>query len=206
MEHTEKKETREEALRDVLKNRSLALQTHFWRYAWCLVTQNSIYVYARRVIDWFRRFRLVAFLIRIFTLFFTLLQTGAAILLSTLLFLVALPLLLSLLLGILLTAFLESGRSNRLLLEATRDKQVYVLFPTKEPNVFFIANARSLATRENACVIVVSPYWISSRGLSKGYFYCTSRKEEKNIYLIRRYYFFSLRKNVLEKRETAFLF
>ena len=47
-------------------------------------------------------------------------------------------------------------------------------------------------------VLVVSPYPVSPRGLGgKGSFF-TARKEAEGIYLVRRHYFFMLRKRVLD--------
>lgn len=206
MKPVTKKADADKILGEALKNRSLAAQTHALGYARRLIMQNSIYSHLQSAWDSLRHVRLVAFFVRLLTILFALLQTGSAILLSTLLFLVALPLLCSLLLGVLLTAFLESGRSNRILEEQTKGRRVYVLFPVGEIRKFTVDNARSLASRNGACVIIVSPHWISSKGISRGYFYCTSRTEEKNIYIIRRYYFYSLCKHVLQKRDCAFLF
>ena len=190
----------------VFKNQRLATQTNFWKYAYRLTVENSIFGYFKKITDWLRRFRLVAFLIKGIGILLAVLQTGTALLLSTLLLLVALPLLTALLLGILLTALLESGKSNRRLLEVTKEHRVYVLFPTDDCNDFLRANALSLAKKENTTVIIVSPYWIHARGIRDGPFYFTRRREAENVYLIRRYYFFSLRRHVLDQRETAYLF
>ncbi|MBE6589284.1 MAG: NRT1/PTR family MFS transporter [Ruminococcaceae bacterium] len=190
----------------VLKNRELAEERRFFGYLYRLFSQNSLLSYFKRALEWIRRFRLAAFLINAFTVLSSLLQTGAALILGTVLFLIALPLCVCLMLGILLTALLESRRSNRLLLDKTKNKRIYVLFLKEHAGDFFSANARELATREGCAVVVVSPYWIRSEGICKGYFYCTQREEAKDLYLIRRYYFFSLRKHVLKKRSTAYLF
>ncbi len=65
--------------------------------------------------------------------------------------------------------------------------------------------AKELAKEGNAAVLI-SPYWISPRGLRGKEFYFTIRMEEQNLYLIRRYYFFSLRKSVLREENTVIVY
>lgn len=192
--------------RERLRNRRMSEERWLLRYLWQSLRQNSLWMLLRRWAEWFRRFRLVSLLLRLASLLWGILQTGAAVLLSTLLLLVALPLLLSWMLGILLTALLETKKSNRRLFAATEKKTVYVLFLSRTESRFFVANAYDLSKRKESVVIAVSPYWLSSRGLRKGYFYCTVRKEAEALYLVRPFYFFSLSRRVLAKRKTAYLY
>ena len=54
---------------------------------------------------------------------------------------------------------------------------------------------------DGVAVLVVSPYPLSSRGLGgKGGFF-TARREAEGLYLVRRHYFFMLRKRVLDALE-----
>ena len=80
-------------------------------------------------------------------------------------------------------------------------REVYVLFLTKHENPFLAQNAKSLAMQENCTVLIVSPYWISGRGLFAARFFCTVRKETENIYLVRRYYLFMLKRKVFGGNE-----
>lgn len=195
----------EQTLSETLENRDFTQQKSLWTYLRTSLHRNSLWGLWRRGLDWFRRFRLVAFLIRALTVVWTVLQTGATVILSTLLFLVALPLTVSLLLGILLTAILETSSSNRRLYAATEGKRVYVTFLSRTESAFFAANVHALA-RKGQAVIVVSPYWISWKGLRKGNFYCTARREAEGVYLVRRFYFLALKRRVLSQRETAYLY
>lgn len=188
------------------RNQRMTSEKWLLKYLWQSIRQNSLWMLLQRWLEWFRRFRLVSLIIRIGSLLWGILQTGATVLLSTLLLLVALPLLLSWLLGILLTALLETKRSNRRLWALTEGKTVYVLFLPRTESAFFAANARDLSRRKDSVVIAVSPYWLSSRGLRRGYFYCTLRKEEDALYLVRPFYFFPLTRRVLIYRKTAYLY
>ena len=149
---------------------------------------------------------MVAITLRIVGIALTVLQTGAFVLLSTALLLIVLPLLAATLSGILLTALVESNKSNRQLEQLLQGKQVYILFAPESETPFFRQNVASLAALPDRAVIVVSPYWISGKGLGKSAFYCTFRKASQNLYLVRRYYFFKLKKNVLSDKPTAYLY
>ena len=110
-------------------------------------------------------------------------------------------LLAALMLGILLTAAIDTGRANRLLQKELGEKKLFVFFLPRENAAFLTLWAQELS-KEGHGVILVSPYWILPKGLGKRHFYFTVRKEKENLYLIRRYYFFAFRRQVL-KQESA---
>ena len=178
----------------------------FFGYAYALFRRGAFYSAWLGVLKQLRRVRLIGLLIRILTFVLSLLQTGAFVLLTTVLLLILLPVGCALMLGILLTALIESGQTNRRLLRELTGKTVYVLFAHDPPSPFLFQNAADLAMRENSAVLIVSPYWIKSVGMKKGRFYCTARQEASRIYLIRRYYFFSLKKHVLPHVSIAYLY
>ena len=191
--------------RQALRNRKITAHRFFFGYAYDLFTHAPLYTHWQTLLTHIRRFRTVAFLLRILTILVTVLQTGALVVLATALFLVVLPLLAALMLGILLTALLESRRTNRRLQKQAKGKRVCVLFMSNEENAFLEHNAKNLCAR-GFFVVIVSPYWISSKGLADKRFYCTAREEYRNIVLIRRYYFFSFRKHVLQNSDALYLY
>jgi len=177
----------------------------FFHYLYRKVTSAPFYTHWKSILSYIRRFRAVTYTIRALSFVLGILETGALVLLSTALFLVILPILFALMLGILITARIESGRTNHTLATISQSGRVYVLFLPAHAGDFFTENAKNLA-RQGDTVLIVSPYWISPNGLSKGAFYCTARREADRIYLIRRYYFFSLQKHVLKKRNTVYIY
>ncbi len=191
--------------KSALKNRSMTAHRFFFGYACAQFTHTPLYTHWQGLLAYIRKIRAIAITLRILTVILTVLETGALVILTTALFLVILPILGALMLGILITALLESRRTNRLLAGVTRGRSVYVLFMDASSSPFFSAHAQSLAANGGA-VLIVSPYWISSKGISHGRFYCTARKEGDGIYLIRRYYFFSLKKNVLSLRTVGYVY
>lgn len=210
--------TAEVCMQDRLEQRRLLAHKFFFGYAYELFRHTSLYLQWRKVLTAVRRLRTVTFVLRILTVTVTILETGAAVILATALCLVLLPLLVALMLGILITAAIESRQKNKKLSRRFAGKSVCILFlpdwerQTKKETAtvsspdFFTQNAYRLAA-EGYGVIVVAPYWLSPRGLTaKGHFYCTARQEAPNVYLIRRYYFFSLHKHVLKQAHTVCLF
>lgn len=193
------------------ENRRLTHHRTLLRYLFDRVRNAALYAELQRLIAYLRRVRMVAFILRALSLLLTLVETGALVLLSTVLFLILLPIGLVLMLGLLLTALIQSKRTNQRLKKELAGRTVYVFFtaPNEEAHVssaFLTQNALDCAQRPNCACVWVSPYWISSKGLLKKGFYCTARKDAAHLYLVRRYYFFSLKRNVLKKEKTVYIF
>lgn len=188
------------------RNRALVCHRFFFGFVYDALTHTPLYTHWQTFLSILRRFRAVAFFLRVLTVIFTIIETGTLVLLTTAVFLVILPLATALMLGILITALLESRRTNRQLTQWLDGKRIYVLFLSPRENPFLEQNATLLSKDEDTAVIVVSPYLLSPRGLHKDGFYCTARCENENVYLIRRYYYFSLRKHVLRGKEVAYLY
>lgn len=197
--------TQDTVKEQILKNRRIISHRFFLSYAYDLLRHAKLYVIWQNILNYFRKIRMVALILKILSIVLSVLQTGALVLLSTLLFLVILPIFVALMLGILLTALLESRKSNARMKKVLKNKQVYILFLPKQESSFFEGNIRNLAQKEKSAVIVVSPYWISGKGLASDHFFCTVRNEGQNIYLVRRYYFFMLKKHVLGHNVTYIL-
>jgi hypothetical protein len=101
-----------------------------------------------------------------------------------------------------LLAALRSRRMNRLLRQALEYRHVRVLVPAGKSalreNSFFIRNAQSMAAERGEAVVVISPYLLSPKGLGGKGWYFTARKEADGLFLVRRHYFFLLRRRVLD--------
>lgn len=189
------------------ENREMTHHRFFFGYLYARFRSTSLWVQWQRWLSYFRRFRTVTLVWRVLVFVFSVLQTGALVLLSTLLFVFILPLSTVLMLGILITAAIESKRSNRFLQERLAGRRVCILFLPSQESDFFEQHARKL-TEEGFCVLVISPYLLSSRGIGgrRRGFYSTLRREAPDLYLVRKYYFFSLQKHVLRALDVAFLY
>jgi hypothetical protein len=184
------------------ENRRLTTHRFFIGFLLSEFRRTGIYGAWKSGVSYFRRLRTVALIIKIATVLLTLLQTGALVILSTVLFLILLPLLVAFTLGVLLTARIESRRSNRYLRKKLADRAVCVCFLSKRENPFLTKNAEDLTKNGRYAIVLLSPYWLSGKGIFKSRFYTTFREELPNVYLVRRYYFFSLKKHVLPKNST----
>ncbi len=106
------------------------------------------------------------------------------------------------------TAFLaiwsgiRSRRMNRILRQELEGKHLRVFFPPRgaslEEGSFFLRQARAMAEESGVAVLIVSPYSLSRRGVGKKRSYFTARRDGTDLYMVRRPYFFFVRKRVLD--------
>ncbi len=167
----------------------------FVRYAYESVMDSLPVRILAQLWAYLRRLRIVQFVL-------TLAPAIVAVVLVSVLSAAALPFLI---LGTALMAMLgglRAKRQNRRLRQALDGKHIRVLIPARvtDPlrHIFFMENARAMATDENTAVLIVSPYSFSSRGINGRGAYLTARQEGENLYLVRRYYYFTLRRRVLD--------
>ncbi len=211
----EGRNTKEKHVDDLLKrvaeNQTLMRNRTLPQYLFNRFRHGALYTELQRLLAYLRRVRMIAYLLRILSLLLTLVETGAVVLLTTALFLILLPAGLAFLMTSFLIAFVQSRKTNRLLRAELEGRTVYVFFGTpitheSDPSDFLARNILDCSQRINCACLWISPYWISSRGLFQKGFYCTARKEAAHLYLVRRYYFFSLKRNVLKKASTVYVF
>ncbi len=190
----------------LLSHRKMLEHRNAFSYVYTLLRTTTAWRRWNVLLTYLRRFRLLARLWEVAVLTLTVLETGALVVLTTALFLVLLPVLVIGGMSFLLSAWMESQKKNRALDRRTKGRRIYVLFMSDGENPFLAENAKSLAADKDQVVVVVSPFWFSPKGLGDGAFFSTVREEWDGVYLVRKYYFFSLKKHVLDQRETAYLY
>ena len=168
------------------------------------VLQARPYRLWQSILGYVRKFRMISFILRLTGWILTILQTSALVLLTTAIFFVILPLLGAVLLGVLFTALPDLRRSLRLIRPRISGKRIYIFFG--EAGDFRTREAHALASEENTAVLVVSPYWIAPKGLGRYRFYVNVRQEGERLFLIRRFFYFSLRKQILKKEDTVLVY
>lgn len=157
----------------------------------------------QNILAYLRRLRTISFILRLVGYLWAFLQTGTLVLLTTALFFIILPILAVITLGILLTAFLDMRKSRKKLEREIENKEVYVYFSLGD---FGTATAKQMA-RDRPCVcLAVSPHWIASDGPCGSRFYLNLRREDENFFLIRRYFYFHIRKKLLNPDKTALIY
>ena len=167
----------------------------FLRYLWESVRESAPVQVVSKLVHYLRRVKLIQ------TVLTVLLALGAVVAVA----IVSATILPFLFFGtslLTMLALLRSRRMNRILRHELTDRRIRIMIPPRGGSLdrgsFFIRNARAMAAEENVTVIVVTPYLVSCRGLGgKGRFF-TARKETDDLYLVRKHYFFVLRRKVLD--------
>ena len=167
----------------------------FLRYLWESVMESAPVQLLSKLIQYLRRMRAVQLIL-------TVLLALTAVVTVAVVSAAALPFLL---LGAALAAMLallRSRRMNRILRKELTDRRIRIMIPPRghcfSENSFFLRNARAMAAEVGVTVIVVTPYLVSNRGINRKGSFFTARKETNNLYLVRRHYFFILRRRVLD--------
>ena len=151
----------------------------------------------------FRRFRLLTYIAAFISYALALVGTGALLLVYLSVAAVALILSALILSVFLIIAIDDMKRSNAYLTDKLCEKDVYIFFSSSAGAIsqssFFGRNALDISTCDNACILLITPSLFSRRGLYRDHFFLTLKKECDNIYIIRKYYYFSFKKRVLPK-------
>ena len=86
---------------------------------------------------------------------------------------------------------------------ALDSKNVFIFLPTRADRFgeskFFKWNCLDFAKKKDCAVLIVSPYYIAKKGLTNEKFFFSVREEAKNVYTVRKYAFFHLRKRILDR-------
>ena len=176
---------------------------NLWDFSKNLIQSSRVFVIWDRYKKYFHRFRFISTLIRITPWVLLAISTNTWLYLVFAALAISIPLLLLALLSLLGSALVRHRRVNRIMWDKLAGRTVYVLFPERNAEFltgkFWQANARDLATGQNAAVILVSPFFLSPVGLSRRDFFLNVRDEAPNIFIVRRHYFFSLKKHVLTR-------
>ena len=155
----------------------------------------------------FRKFKLFSLLLRLYSYLLILLQFGTAFFVIVLGLLLLLPLLIFSVGSVLFSALLLYRRKNKSLAFLMQKKRVIVFFPTRDGELehgdFWKAHINELSEQEETAILIVSPFFWSAKGLTGRRFYLLLRKEKENVYLLRKHYYFSLRRTILDKTRNA---
>lgn len=154
-----------------------------------------------KYMKYFRRFRFVTTAVRLFPWILLLISTHTLLYAVAAVAVVMIPLLLLVLISLATSAFIRYRDVNERMEKRLSGKTVYVFFPERTGEfsgaAFWRENIFDLASRDAVCVVVVSPFFLSPRGLLRRPFYFNMRTEAPHVFLVRRHYFYSLKKHVL---------
>lgn len=163
-----------------------------------------------RYVKYVRRFRALTTALRLLPWILLLISTHTLLYAAVAVAAILIPLLLAALISLAASATVRYREVNRIMEQHLSGKTVFVLFPPRnhsfDRSTFWRSNLLSLAARESTCAVVVSPFFLSPRGLRDAPFYWNAREEAPRVFLVRRHYFYALKKNVLQKRVTRLFF
>ncbi len=150
----------------------------------------------RRITAFFRRLRVFRWIASILLILITAVLASAV-------FVTLIPLLLLSSVATLFAVVFKARSANRRMTRALMGKHIRVLIPpdhaTLGDDSFFERCAREMSTHPNTAVIVVSPHLLSPKGLGGKGLYFTSRREDRGLYLVRKGYYFILKRKVLRR-------
>ncbi|MBQ8207260.1 MAG: hypothetical protein IJZ89_00815 [Clostridia bacterium] len=187
------------------RNASLMGSRNYFKYLISLIKSTSFWSVLQKGISHFRKFRLLSAILRTATRIAVWAESGVALVAWLSFSVFMLPFIGVLSLISLFIALFRSRSSNIFFTDLLRDKKVYILFAGKDQLTkngkcqgFFGENIKDLAS-DGSVVLVVSPYFFGRHGVGGRDFYVTARKESENIYMVRKNYFFMLRRIAIER-------
>ncbi len=151
------------------------------------------------ILAYLRRLRMLRIILQVLNWLVALLQAGTLIVLTTAVFFVLIPLLVLLLILLPLVTLLDRHSSEKRLAAAFADsREAVFLFPSGAGTA---KTARDLAADGTRTVLLISPYWLTSRDASgqPGRRYVNLRQEQAHVFCIRRSFFFRARRLAQEQ-------
>ncbi len=169
------------------------MKRNFYEFCRAELESTKLAGLYERAMRYYKPLRMIRRVFSVIYFSVTLLGAGVALLVLTVLSLVVLPILVLSWFALLILSMLGIRRAKRQLSAELAGRGVEVIFPTRESllgSEFLRGWAKSGG---DGLLIVVSPYFISPRGIFGKKQYLTLRKESERVILIRRFAYFRLR-------------
>ena len=192
-----------DVLKEIARTYRKSQRKSLLRDIWASVKEARPYRFWQRILTYVRRVRMISFAVRILGYLFAILQTGTLFLLTTAIFFIILPILTAIASVLLLTAFLDMRKSRKRMEREIGERRVYVFFNL---GTFGAETAAEFAKGEDRICLSVSPYWLTAEGHRGNRFYLNVRREDEHFFLIRRYFFFHIRKKLLKSDQTVLVY
>lgn len=204
--YTESFKESEEAARFSVRSKETAFyrQRSFPRYLAALIRTSALYGIWKQIYTLFRRYRLTVLILQIVLFLLTVLQSGAVFWVVSAFSAALLPAFFTAILLFSQIISFRKRREKRLLAAAVHESQsIYVFHCSKKAfpcDKAFSELISAQMLRENALVLIISPFLVSARGpfASRQPYYAASREEAPHIFLLRAYFYFGIRKNLRE--------
>ncbi len=191
------------ALRQRSDSEAMFSKKSYPAFVWSHLMHTSFFNIYKRILSYIRRYAFITTTIRIITFLFVFVEAVLLFVISTSAFIASVLITLVLSHILMLLSVFTRKKQNIKNREFLADKDIVIFFPPKnrafEENSYFKRFVSDYSEKENHTVLVVSPYLINSKGLfSHKKSYHSLRVDSENILLVRRSYYFTLRKKVID--------
>lgn len=180
---------------------ALAESNSLFSFLRSTLEDSRLFALWQRFLKYFRRFRFATTLMRLLPWILFLASTHTLLYAVVAVAFIGIPFLITAIATLWISVVLRHKSTNRAFASLLTQKTVLVFFPQRNGEFgrsdFWRANLLSLSQNDDVIIIIVSPFVFSPCGLFDGRFYYNARAEKRNVFLVRRHYFFSLRKHVL---------
>ena len=165
-----------------------------------------------RLLSYFHQIRIVRLIFSVISYTVTILGTGVAFVIFATLVLFVLPFIALCAIAIVFISVLQRKKVCRQMSSLLSEKNVLVFLCDRNSDISQSAFGQKVvldhAKDENCVSVIVSPYLISHKGLIRSDAYISFREEKENVFTVRKYVYFDLKRKVLEKKcaNTIFFF
>ncbi len=175
-------------------------------FIWSHLMHTSFFNIYKRLLSYLRKYAFITTTIRIVSFLFIFVEAILLIVISTSAFIASILITLILSHILLLLSIFTRKKQNIKSRELLAHRDIVIFFPPKgrafEENSYLKYLAGEYAAVENCTVLIVSPHLINSKGVfSQKKPYHSVREDTENVLLVRRSYYFTLRKKIID--ETA---
>lgn len=182
----------------------------YFSYLWELTKSNSLYKLIKRLANYFSKFRLISLTLRIFGYIAIAIETSAFIFIFITVLTFLLPPLVVGFLVILICSASRLYHDSKQISQDAANKKIIVYFPARQypfmKDSFFRRSALELS-QKGYCVIAVSPFIVSPKGITETKkYYLNVKKEADGIFIIRQHYFFYIKRKFFQKHKNRLIY
>ena len=186
------------------QNEVLFSKKRYFTYIIQLFSSTSIFNIYKKILAFLRRYSLISTTLKIVVAVLTVLQTSAIFVIATSASFLSIPFILVISYGVFFLAHINRKRNDAVNKKLLAHKKIFVFFPPKKralsPESYFSGMVEEFSREADHICIVVSPHFWRNRGLfGNKKHYRFSRTESESILLVRRQYYFMLKKNILNE-------
>ena len=180
-------------------NVRLFSKKHYTTYLIALISNTSVFRLYKKIVSVLKKYTLITVSLRIAAYILTAIQSSAIFVVALSLFVVSLPVTFIFGYLALILSFFGRRRVIKRTKEMISDRAVTVFFAQRGDSLtkdsYFAGMIKDHTERTGCVSVIISPYFLSSKGISgsKKLFFIM-REEEKDVIVIRRHFFFSLKK------------